>query len=134
MTNFEIVKSKMKLEDMPKDEHGRNIFCKTIHDIRKEKNCNRRNCIECKQWLEADEGILDETERKYLSIIISPYRVKVVGIAKKCSYIHKKIYCIHIIVNERHKKVQYALPGFTNNKMYKGMQIDKIYSPNELGI
>lgn len=76
------------------------------------------------------EPILDEAERKYLSDVIRPFRKKVKHIAiwDTCNdskqFVHIKLYdedCIN-------------LPNFKPNAMYKGMELHKEYTLEELGL
>lgn len=76
------------------------------------------------------EQILDEVERKYLSDVIRPFRKKVKHIAiwDTCNgskqFVHIKLYdedCIN-------------LPNFKPNAMYKGMELHKEYTLEELGL
>lgn len=74
--------------------------------------------------------ILDEVEKKYLSAVIKPFRKKVKHIAiwDTCNgskqFVHIKLYdedCIN-------------LPNFKPNAMYKGMELHKEYTLEELGL
>lgn len=76
------------------------------------------------------EPILYEVERKYLSAVIKPFRKKVKHIAiwDTCNgskqFVHIKLYdedCIN-------------LPNFKPNAMYKGMELHKEYTLEELGL
>ena len=97
------------------------------------------NCSECKKsvvkWLleEYSEPILDDVERKYLQAIIKPFKNYVTGIIKiKDDYEKGKQY-IRIIV----KKYTYEylnFPFFEENAMYKGMEENKEYTLEELGL
>lgn len=94
------------------------------------------NCNCCKEliyeWLlsEYKEPILDDAEREYLSAVIRPFRKKVKHIAiwDTCNgskqFVHIKLYdedCIN-------------LPNFKPNAMYKGMELHKEYTLEELGL
>lgn len=94
------------------------------------------NCIECKKsvikWLleEYSEPILDDAEKEYLSAVIKPFRNKVKHIAiwDTCGgskhFVHIKLYdedCINF-------------PNFKPNAMYKGMELRKEYTLEELGL
>jgi hypothetical protein len=77
-----------------------------------------------------EEKILDDVERKYLSEVIRPFRKKVKHIAiwDTCNgskqFVHIKLYdedCIN-------------LPNFKPNAMYKGMELHKEYTLEELGL
>lgn len=94
------------------------------------------NCKECKkhamEWLlsEYKEPILDDVEREYLSAVIKPFRKKVkhIAILDTCNgseyFVHIRLYdedCINF-------------PNFKPNTMYKGMELHKEYSLEELGL
>ena len=94
------------------------------------------NCNCCKEliyeWLlsEYKEQVLDDVEKEYLSAVIKPFRSRVKYIAKIISYdeFEQRIkiafyngYCIY-------------LPYFKANTLYKGMELDKNYTPEELGL
>ena len=73
--------------------------------------------------------ILDKVEKKYLSEVIRPFRKEVTGIVKQ----KDMIYCqdfITILVGEDYS----SLPRFERDTMYKGMEYDKTYKPEELGL
>ena len=96
--------------------------------------CKGYNCDGCKErvlkWLleEAEEPVLDEVERKYLSDVIKPFGHRV-------SYIVKRMngsgYYIAIILNNFDVM---NLPYFTRNTMYKGMTVGRQYKLKELGL
>lgn len=93
------------------------------------------DCKDCKkaamEWLleECKEPILTDSEREYLSAVIKPFRKKVMDVIKlQCSE-ERQCIRIRICVGD------YAeLPLFNNNTMYKGMEVDKYYTPEELGL
>lgn len=101
--------------------------------------CAGFNCTGCKErflkWLleEAKEPVLDDTERKYLSEVIRPFKNYVTGIAKIKYENGKYKEYIRIIVNKY--MLEYInLPDFEENTMYKGMKENKKYSLQELGL
>ena len=76
--------------------------------------------------------ILNETERKYLSAVIKPFRDKVISIA---NYYEESIDndFIEIEVKNYCNENQYvSLPYFKSGTMYKGMQIGERYTVEEL--
>lgn len=95
------------------------------------------NCNCCKEliyeWLLSEykeQEVLDDVEREYLSAVIRPFRKKVKHIAiwDTCNgskqFVHIKLYdedCIN-------------LPNFKPNAMYKGMELHKEYTLEELGL
>jgi len=79
------------------------------------------------------EQILDEAEKKYLSNVIKPFRNNVKFI-RKSKWVHNDCY-IEIIVNIGSDSTwQCSLPLFNEKSMYTGMEADKCYSLEELGI
>lgn len=75
--------------------------------------------------------ILTDKEKEYLSAVIKPFRDSVVAIIK-CKYDDYYEF-IQIEVNqERYEYVN--LPNFKSGTMYKGMELDKEYTLNELGL
>ena len=113
--------------------------CGLYQEINKIKNgeyahncCD--NCDECYddciRWLaeEYKEPVLDEEERKYLSEVIRPFRNEV-------SYIKKdSTYGYFIVIAMKHDCAIY-LPTFpVDSSMYKGMELFKKYTIEELGL
>ena len=76
---------------------------------------------------EREEEILDETEKRYLSNVIKPFRDKVKAIKKK-SYSRE---FIRIYIKEDEPII---LPYFEKGTMYKGMKENKEYTLKELGL
>lgn len=80
-----------------------------------------------------EKPILGDKEREYLSAVIKPYRNKVTFIAKfKDSYEAK--YFISIVVKGNYGREAIHLPWFKENTMYKGMELSKKYTVEELGL
>lgn len=75
------------------------------------------------------EPILDDKEKEYLSAVIKPFKIE--GIAKKQNDIDEYI-CIYVI-KEYYTDVV-ILPYFKKGTMYKGMELDKEYTLEELGL
>lgn len=79
--------------------------------------------------------ILDEVEKEYLGAVVNPFRNKVISITKLDSeemngyeYIcveHREVCNARYYIN---------LPCFKKGTIYKGMEIDKAYSLDELGL
>ena len=94
------------------------------------------NCHECYdrciRWLaeEYEEPVLDEVERKYLSDVIKPFRKKISCIRKSKDPRKGKNYIkIEFCDGDR-----MFFPNLSNDAMYKGMELDKKYSLEELGL
>ena len=96
------------------------------------------NCKECKKsvvkWLleEYSEPILTDSEREYLSAVIKPFRKKVKHIVKINLFGSPEEQFIRIVICN----LDFInLPNFNKNTgMYKGMEVDKLYSLEELGL
>ena len=75
--------------------------------------------------------ILDQEEKKYLSAVIKPFRKKIRCISKVESFGKNPKEYIFIAI----KKDDIAmLPKFEKGTMYKGMETDKEYTLEELGL
>lgn len=79
---------------------------------------------------EIKKEILDEVEKKYLSSIIKPFQDKVCAITKTSVGIKGEN--IRIITNPLCDS--FTLPAFMASTMYTGMEIDKEYTLEELGL
>ena len=106
------------------------------------KNCdsNIRSCCwstytrDILEWMSQPykEPFLNDTERKYLSAVIRPFKKDVCTVCKKyvqsCSGLSYE-YLVVKLSNER-----WGFPKFVEGTMYKGMELDKEYSLEELGL
>ena len=130
---YDAIKHKLQTTDVL------NLYC-TVNEIR--TGCDDcpegRNCRECclknLEWLnqEYKDLILDDVEREYLSAVIKPFRKKVKNIVKINRIGQPKEQNIRIVLDDL-KFMNF--PNFnTNTGMYKGMEADKLYSLEELGL
>ena len=97
------------------------------------KFCQKCLC-ESLEWLnqEYKDPILDDVEREYLSAVIKPFRNKVKKIAKISRIGQPEEQYIRIVLGELDFM---NFPNFnTNTGMYKGMEADRLYSLEELGL
>ena len=76
------------------------------------------------------ESILTEQEKLSLSTVIKPYRKKVKYICKLTYHDYDKEY-LYISLNDG---ATTHLPDFDTNVMYKGMELGRYYSLEELGL
>lgn len=99
------------------------------------------DCAECKKnamkWLlsEYKESVLDEAEKAYLSAVIKPFKANVKSICK--INICRGFYCIRIYAESISSEIRVEvidLPLFETGTMYKGMETNKKYSLEELGL
>ena len=80
---------------------------------------------EYKTVYEAKPEILDEVEKRYLRGVIRPFEVRFI---KKVDLTNAEYIYIEL------KSDHISLPNFSTNTMYKGMEIDKKYTLEELGL
>lgn len=84
--------------------------------------------IEVENGYIVEKEILDEKEKEYLSVVIRPFKDRIIGITKK-EYYGSDCY-INIDLNNE----TISLPYFEKGTMYKGMEADKEYTLKELGL
>lgn len=74
--------------------------------------------------------VLDDVEKKYLSYVIKPFREDVLKIAKfeSINSEYKEI------ISVKTKNGNMIFPAFEKGSMYKGMELTRGYSLEELGI
>lgn len=84
-------------------------------------------------WLEEEykEPILDDVEKAYLSAVIKPFRKDIEYIVKFKRYSDKKEY---IYMTMKKDDDYCTLPVFEKGTMCKGMEVDKKYKLEELGL
>lgn len=82
------------------------------------------------EWMaqEYKEEILDDVEKKYLSEVIRPFRKEVIAIEKLETYTGEEYILILFKDDGMH------FPNFEKGRMYKGMKLEKRYTPEELGL
>lgn len=78
--------------------------------------------------------ILDSAEKKYLSAVIKPFRSRVRWIRKYYLSCQEFIQICVYNGNEALDWMTFELPYFKRGTMYQGMQIDKRYTIQELGL
>lgn len=133
MTNFDKVKEMMRLED---SYNGDNPFCDAVGRLRQEDYYCGMSCEECYEWLkqeykEPPKPILTDKEREYLSAVIKPWRDDVAYIKKFRPQNSKFGEFIAIGTKD---KDEATLPYFVIDTIYKGMEVNKEYTLEELGL
>lgn len=83
---------------------------------------------------EIKKPILDEVEKEYLSNVIKPFRDRVGAITKLNYGDYEKLMIEVKIMNSKYKYDGCCLPRFNNGTMYKGMEVGKEYSLEDLGV
>lgn len=111
-----------------------------IHKIRENNEgirnhlCISKTCPECRkdniEWLCSEAQILDDAEKRYLRDVIRPFRNEVLGIEKKPGSTFNEWISIEMKNNET-----ISLPFFKKSSgMYKGMELKRRYTLEELGL
>lgn len=119
----------------------------SLHDIGVTiVDCENIHCGECAdrilKWLmeeykepipDDEEPILDDAEKKYLSNFIKPFRDEIKFIKLPFYGCLNAIYtCVRMYDNCGNEIVR--LPNFKVGTMYKGMELDRKYTLEELGL
>nr|DAU57631.1 MAG TPA: hypothetical protein [Caudoviricetes sp.] len=88
-------------------------------------------CSTFTKWLEEEykPNILEEKEKEYLAAVIKPFREKVKYI-QKCFDLGNEAY-IYIYVKKCGSMI---FPTFRRGTMYKGMEVNKRYTLEDLGL
>lgn len=82
-----------------------------------------------------EKPILDEAEKMYLSEVIRPFRKDhKITISRQGTYRHKNLIHISLWNNDDGNYDSILLPRFKAGEMYTGMEFDKEYSLEELGL
>lgn len=82
-----------------------------------------------------EEPILDDKEKEYLSAVIRPFKEKVSYIVKHAEisdYGGEEIYIYYKCMSGEFNEI--ILPSFEAGTMYKGMELYKKYTLEELGL
>lgn len=82
-----------------------------------------------KMTLEVQDPMLDETERKYLSGVIRPFKDRVRYIQKIAYSLEEKEFIVIVCISGN-----IIFPYFKKGSMYKNMELNKEYTLEELGL
>ena len=84
--------------------------------------------------IKVEQPILDDVEKKYLSAVIKPFRDRIISIRK---YKYNQDEYIGIYVKyyaETDESEMITLPLFKEGTIYKGIELKKYYTLEELGL
>lgn len=129
--------NKLKIEWSPQTSERRYFSVKIKRDesviFSKEMTPTQTGTSAYNAWLEEEykPNILDDVEKAYLSAVIKPFRKDIECIKKIKTYYGEKEY-ICITTKEYYSYCE--LPAFEKGTMYKGMETDKAYILEELGL
>lgn len=114
--------------------HTFQVLCKNkvIYERTYLADTGQKKLIDFFNWLEQEykPPILDDVEKAYLSAVIKPFRKRIKYIRKidHSSVNNDQFICI-VLENDR-----CGLPNFKKGTMYKGMEEDRDYTLEELGL
>lgn len=143
MTNAEwCIQSGYKFSDLQaldadKGKHGYRICIATrdgtYKKIGETENIYSNRLTSVILWLDEEhvEPILDDAERRYLKGVIRPFRNKIYTIVKWRSYSGDSEWLSFI---SESKFGAFFLPNFKAGTMYKGMEVGRKYTLEELGL
>lgn len=90
--------------------------------------------------LEIQKPILTYKEKEYLESVLKPFKEKNIFIVKRNNGFHPESEYLIIYLNENadiydiKNREEIVLPFFKKDSMYRGMQLNKIYTSSELGL
>ena len=87
-----------------------------------------------KDWVEykkVEKSILDKEETEYLNGVLMPFKDKINCIKLRRLSVNKE----HVFLTVYFKNFDFiSFPTFKEGNMYKGMEVDKCYTPKQLGL
>ena len=105
-----------------------------IRALRKNDKCYGKDCAKCRaesiEWLCSEYQILDDAEKRYLRGVIRPFRNEVKYMFKSSS--NEEF--ISIVLEDKERREYFNFPYFKKGTMYKGMEANKVYTLEELGL
>ena len=114
--------------------HTFQVLCKNkiIYERTYLADTGQKKLIDFFNWLEQEykPPILDDVEKAYLSAVIKPFRKRIKYFRKinHSSVNNDQFLCIVL------EKDRCGLPNFKKGTMYKGMEEDRDYTLEELGL
>lgn len=137
MKNIEKYKEEIKA----KVKNGTSLEC-AIHDLRDVCSCGEPfRCTDCQlkslDWIlqEDKEPILNAKEKKYLGMLIKPFRDRVMTIKKSRPYDYQAFIMIEVRPADNTHPQTIVLPSFDAiSGMYDGMMGNRKYTLEELGL
>lgn len=136
MTIVEAVKALTEGKKIRRNDWKKGHYIKLIdNQVVSQNGWSSGLCIDdfsANWWEEYKEPILDEAEKEYLGNIVKPYRDRVRFIEKtKADGCERIIICVLGLTQYNN---YIMLPYFYKNTMYKGMEVGKGYTLEELGL
>lgn len=83
---------------------------------------------------EIEQPILDNVEKRYLEGVLKPFKDKVMYLEKREEFGYQCIYFRFSLPTPEYGNAESSLPYFEKDTMYKGMELNKQYILQELGL
>ena len=141
MTNLEFYKEEIKKEITARSySHATSTYESLVSCYK--KYCNKSliaDSYEILDWLCEEHQILDKEEKKYLSNVIRPFANRMVSITKIKDWIDEdsnfEVLEIALRLPCKNQDMEFVhLPYFEKGTMYKGMELNKEYTLEDLGL
>lgn len=118
-------------------DDNNNLICNKASDVfcRETEERNFNHWGKMVRWLLSEyqePPILDEVEREYLSAVCKPYEVGEIVKTENKSDI--EWICISVFSETKIGICNINLPYFNAKTAYRGMKLNKHYTPQELGV
>ena len=133
MTNLEFYKEEIRKEY--NDSTYKGVSCEesmanALYTIKAKYDSHGKSLLD---WLCEEHQILDKEEKEYLSAVIKPFRNKIISIKKIGWDSGDEIYeWLRIGIDDTVGLIKF--PMFKGGTMYKGMELRKSYTLEELGL
>lgn len=110
------------------------IACDNCLFYGKENKC----LFMCKKWLNEEpiEPILSDAEKRYLENVLRPFQDRVKFITKNRTNMHHEYLSMVVMTHHNNDKMTTYMefPYFERETMYIGMEPNKVYTIEELGL
>lgn len=111
------------------ENDNKKIASELINELIK-KNYDVFKNLDVKYTIIEKKPILDDKEKEYLGNVIKPFRNNVISIKKRTIHNSRKDYIVIVLYED---DLSY-LPNFETGTMYNGMEINREYTLEELGL
>lgn len=133
--SYTIKESRMKflysgeMLELVAENDNKKIASELINELIKKNNDIFKN-LDVEYTITEKKPILDDIEKHYLSNVIKPFRDRIISIKKISSHHFGKDY----IVIDLYENDFASLPDFETGTMYNGMELNREYTLDELGL
>ena len=131
------LEEEFRLNDLPEKfkitENGMMFWSSTFHKWCDSSGISNALLTGKRKIIKLPKPILDNVEKNYLSKVIKPFRDRVLCI-RKYEYHQDEYIGIYLEYYNGASADIFSLPEFEKGTMYKGMEAEKDYTLEELGL